>query len=76
MYLICRAALQDHIIEGLCKFVRELLAMCHHADKLFLQRHCESGIMFLICHVTSSDTFKVGLSPSKKIASFAAVKTF
>ena len=55
---------------------RELLAMCHHADKLFLQRHCESGNMFLICHVTSSDMFKVGLSPSKKLLHLLQWKLF
>ena len=37
----------------------EFLAVCYHPDKFGDHVHCESGDMFLICHVTSPDhTFK------------------
>ena len=39
----------------------ELLAICHHPDKFGDHGHCESGDMFLICYVTSSDQIFEGL---------------
>ena len=33
----------------------ESLAVCHHPDKFDDHGHCESGNMFLVCHVTSPD---------------------
>ena len=32
----------------------ELLAVCYHPDKS-CDQHCDSGGMFLICHVTSRE---------------------
>ena len=32
----------------------ELLVVCHHPSKSFDHKHCDSGNMFLICHVASS----------------------
>ena len=31
----------------------ELLVVCHHPSKSFDHKHCDSGNVFLICHVTS-----------------------
>lgn len=45
-------------VMGICGW--ELLAVCHHNDKLGNHRHCENGYMFLICHLTShGHMFKV-----------------
>ena len=33
----------------------ELLAVCHHPDKFGHHMHCNSGDMYLLCHVTSQD---------------------
>ena len=59
MYLVCHVTSHD-LIEGSCKFLckflwRELLAVCYHPDKPCDHRYCESGDMFLICHVTLRD---------------------
>ena len=33
----------------------EFLVVCHHPDKRSDHRHCVSGDMLLICHMTSRD---------------------
>ena len=39
----------------------ELLAACDHPDRSCSHKHCDSGDMFLICHVTSHKHMFKGL---------------
>ena len=39
----------------------ELLTVCQKPDKSGDHRHCDSGEMFIICHVTSNDFMFKGL---------------
>ena len=39
----------------------ELPVVCHHPAKFDEHGHCESGDIYLICHVTSPDHMSKGL---------------
>ena len=41
--------------------------LCHHPNKSCDHRHCDSGNMFLICHVTSGDLEFKGLCDCGKL---------
>ena len=78
IYLNCHVISQiHHHINGsmqICGW--ELLAVCHQPDKFGGHRHCDSGNVFLIFHVTLRDhTFKefcefAGESLSKYVTTF------
>ena len=56
MYLICHVTSHDQFMEGAAIYGWKFLPICHHRDKFCDYKHCHSGgILFLICHVISSE---------------------
>ena len=54
MCLICHVTLHETLLRGNAKDRWEILVVCHHREKCYDRKYCDSGhIMFSICYVTS-----------------------
>ena len=52
MVLVCQVILQDHLTKGQSNIIgKSRFNVSHQPAKFGDHRHCDTGDMFLVCHV-------------------------